>query len=59
MINSDPPVDDASSLDEQVEAIVAAGPHGAIALAGITTALVVIMWLLFYLLVFVPRGPTP
>jgi hypothetical protein len=54
MINS--PSD---SDDEAVERIVASGPRGAIALAGITTLMVVVMWFAFYLLVFVPRGGTP
>jgi len=54
MINS--PTD---SDDEAVERIVASGPRGAIALAGVTTLLVVAIWFAFYLLVFVPRGGTP
>jgi hypothetical protein len=41
---------------ETVDAIVAAGPHGAVVLAGITTAIVVALWFAFYLLVFLPRG---
>ena len=36
--------------------IVAAGPRGAIALAGIATAIVVAIWFAFYLFVFLPRG---
>lgn len=60
MINSDPPAADSSTSDsERVETIVAAGPHGALMLAGLATVLVVGMWLLFYLLVFMPRGVTP
>jgi hypothetical protein len=43
-------------IDEKVDDIVARGPHGAIVVAGIATAIVVAMWLLFYLLVFLPRG---
>ena len=54
MINS--PID---SDDAAVERIVAAGPRGAIWLAGVTTAMVVAMWIAFYLLVFVPRGAAP
>ena len=54
MINS--PID---GDDEAVERIVASGPRGAIALAGITTLIVVAIWFAFYLLVFVPRGGTP
>ena len=36
--------------------IVASGPHGALAVAGIATAIVVALWFAFYLLVFLPRG---
>lgn len=42
--------------DGHVERIVASGPRGALALAGIATALVVAMWLAFYFFVFLPRG---
>jgi len=51
MINS--PID---SDDAAVERIVASGPRGAIALAGLTTLIVVAIWFVFYFLVFVPRG---
>ena len=51
MINSPNDGDDAA-----VERIVAAGPRGAIALAGFTTLIVLAIWVAFYLLVFVPRG---
>lgn len=44
------------AIDGKVDEIVAQGPHGAIVVAGIATAIVVAMWLLFYLLVFLPRG---
>lgn len=54
MINS--PVE---AAEHDVERIAAAAPRGAIALAGVATAIVVILWFAFYLLVFVPRGPTP
>ncbi|WP_201723722.1 hypothetical protein [Bradyrhizobium neotropicale] len=55
MINSDPPTSPAAA-DQAVEEIVAQGPSGAIALAGIATACVVAIWLAFYLFVFLPRG---
>ncbi|MDI3560089.1 hypothetical protein [Bradyrhizobium sp. Arg816] len=55
MINSDPPTSPAAA-DQAVEEVVAAGPSGAIMLAGIATACVVAMWLAFYLFVFLPRG---
>jgi hypothetical protein len=54
MINS--PID---SDDEAVERIVASVPRGALALAGISTLIVVAIWFAFYLLVFVPRGAPP
>jgi hypothetical protein len=54
MINS--PID---SDDAAVERIVASGPRGALALAGIATLIVVAIWVAFYLLVFVPRGGGP
>ncbi|HEY3597215.1 MAG TPA: hypothetical protein VGL08_06860 [Paraburkholderia sp.] len=42
--------------DEAVERIVAAGPHGAIALAGAASLIVTAIWIGFYFLVFLPRG---
>jgi len=57
MINSIPTSPPSStSEDESVDAIVNAGPRGAIAVAGIATAIVVALWFAFYLLVFLPRG---
>jgi hypothetical protein len=57
MINSpSPPVAGSSSESESVDAIVRSGPRGAIAVAGIATAIVVALWFAFYLLVFLPRG---
>lgn len=41
---------------ENVDAVVRAGPKGAIAVAGIATLIVLAIWLAFYLFVFVPRG---
>lgn len=40
----------------RVDEIVRSGPAGAIAVAGIATALVIAMWFAFYFLVFLPRG---
>lgn len=42
--------------DRQVDAIVAQGPRGAFAVAGVATALVVAMYFLFYFVVYLPRG---
>ncbi|HEX9214484.1 MAG TPA: hypothetical protein VF901_28580, partial [Bradyrhizobium sp.] len=55
MFNSDPPTSPAAA-DQAVEEVVAQGPSGAIAVAGIATACVVAMWFAFYLFVFLPRG---
>jgi hypothetical protein len=57
MINSSPP--QASTLgseDERVDAIVRSGPGGAVAVAGIATAIVIALWLAFYVFVFLPRS---
>jgi hypothetical protein len=57
MINSPPPGPGASPSDDAaVDAIVTAGPQGAIVVAGIATAIVVALWFAFYLFVFLPRG---
>lgn len=56
MINSELPDQVESTADDRVNRIVAAGPGGALVVAGIATALVVGMWFAFYLLVFLPRG---
>jgi hypothetical protein len=58
MINSSP--SQATTLgteEERVDAIVRSGPSGAIAVAGISTAIVIALWFAFYLLVFLPRSP--
>jgi hypothetical protein len=44
---------DESKLDE----IVARGPVGTFAVAGVATAIVVAIFLAFYFLVYLPRGP--
>lgn len=59
MINSAPPDDDPVTQHERVDSIVAAGPHGAVVVAGIATFIVVAMWMAFYLAVFLPRAATP
>ncbi len=57
MINSSSPQSSASgSEDDSVDAIVRSGPAGAIAVAGIATAIVIALWFAFYLLVFLPRS---
>ena len=41
---------------QRVDRIVSEGPSGALAVAGIATAIVVALWFAFYFLVFLPRG---
>jgi len=50
------PQDDVSADQQRVEAVVARGPGGAFAVAGLAVAIVMAMWLAFYLLVYVARG---
>jgi hypothetical protein len=49
---------DINALEQQrrVDTIVSRGPGGAFALAGIATAIVLVIWLVFYFTVFVARG---
>jgi hypothetical protein len=42
--------------EEDLRKIVAAGPRGAIALAGLTVAILLAIWLAFFVFVFLPRG---
>jgi hypothetical protein len=56
MINTNLPEQTETTADDRVNRIVAAGPGGALMVAGIATALVVGMWFAFYLFVFLPRG---
>ncbi|SAK65690.1 hypothetical protein AWB79_03251 [Caballeronia hypogeia] len=51
-MNEDQDAKDDAKLDE----IVRRGPSGAVALAGISTAIVIAMWFIFYFAVFLPRG---
>ena len=54
MINSELPAE--TNQDDRIDGIVAAGPHGALTLAGIAVACVLAIWLAFYLFVFLARG---
>jgi hypothetical protein len=59
MINSDPVTLDAEAArrqDAEVNRILRAGPTGAIALAGVATIIVMLIWFAYYFLVFVPRA---
>ena len=42
--------------DAAVEKIVAQGPAGTFAVAGLATAIVVLIFFAFYFLVYLPRG---
>src|SRR5215467_8099355 len=53
MINSE---HEAQYDDTALEPILQSGARGALALAGISTAVVVALWFAFYLLVFMPRA---
>jgi hypothetical protein len=54
MLNSDPGT--SGDAQEAVDGIVGSGALGALVLAGVATAIVVGLWLAFYLFVFMPRG---
>ena len=62
MLNSEPVTEDpeaARRQDAEVNKILRAGPIGAIALAGLATIIVMLIWFAFYLLVFMPRAGAP
>ena len=42
--------------DHRVEEIVGRGPAGAFAVAGVATAIVVVIYFIFYFVVYLPRG---
>lgn len=46
----------ATDEDKRVDDIIRSGPRGALAVAGIAVAIVIAMWLLFYVFAFLPRG---
>ena len=47
---------DDSGQRAKVEEIVARGPTGAFAVAGLATAIVVLLYFAFYFLIYLPRG---
>ena len=62
MLNSGPVTEDAEAARRQqaeVDKILRAGPTGAIALAGVASVIVMLIWFAFYLLVFMPRAGAP
>ena len=48
--------DDNNRDDREVDEIVARGPSGAFAVAGIATLIVVAIYFAFYFFVYLPRG---
>ena len=46
------------AVDDQprIDAIVATGPSGAFAVAGVATAIVIALWIAFYVFAYLPRG---
>lgn len=56
MINIEPTTEDQGSENSRVEEILRPGPRGALIVAGISTLIVVALWLSFYFFVFLPRG---
>ena len=46
------------AVDDQprIDAIVATGPSGAFAVVGVATAIVIALWLAFYVFAYLPRG---
>ena len=54
MTPTDPVTDDAAQ--RQVDEIVRRGPSGALAVASIATAIVVVIYFAFYFIVYLSRG---
>ena len=48
--------EDSSSEQGKVEEIVRRGPGGTFAIAGVATAIVVLIYFAFYFFVYLPRG---
>jgi hypothetical protein len=43
--------------EDEIERITAAGPRGAMVLAGLATAILLAIWLAFFIVIYLPRGP--
>jgi len=58
MLNSEPTISDDTILqdDAAVSATLRSGAIGAVVVAGLATAIVIAIWLVFYLAVFLPRA---
>jgi hypothetical protein len=56
-MDTPPPVEpDRLAENQAVDEIVRRGPTGAFAVAGIATAVVVLLYFAFYVVVYLPRG---
>ncbi len=56
-MNDDPSLKTEGSVeDAEVDRIVARGPAGAFAVAGIATAIVIALYFAFYFFAYLPRG---
>lgn len=42
--------------EDELKQVVAGGPRGAVAVAGLAVAVLLAIWFAFYLFVFLPRG---
>ncbi|RDK07181.1 hypothetical protein [Cupriavidus lacunae] len=51
-----PDPDDSEPTEADVHRVVSAGPTGAFAVAGVATAIVVLIYLAFWFFIHVPRG---
>ena len=56
IVEPDTPAATGAAEQQRVDAVVAQGPGGAFALAGVAVAIVMLIWFAFYFLVFVARG---
>ena len=56
MATREPNDADLAEEDRRVDEIVGQGPRGAFAVAGVATAIVVLLYFLFYFVVYLPRG---
>ena len=52
----DPTESELSAEDRRVDDIVGRGPAGAFAVAGVAAAIVVAIYVIFYFVVYLPRG---
>jgi len=57
VVNASDPIDASDpTVDTAVDEIVRRGPSGAFAVAGVATAIVVLIYFAFYVVVYLPRG---